>query len=53
MIDKEFNKKLMKYNLIMMKAQLDYILSGEWRKDHGADTERRDRKEDEGDTLQQ
>ena len=53
MIDKEFIKKLTRYNFQMMNAPLDYILSGEWRKDHGADTERRDREKDEGDTLQQ
>ena len=45
--------ELMARNLKMMNAQLDYILSGEWRKDHGADSERHDREENEGDTLQQ
>ena len=48
MTDKEFNKKLMLYNLKMMNAQLDWILSGEWRKADGSDNERTDREKDEG-----
>lgn len=52
MIDKEFNKKLMKYNLKMMNAHLDWILSGEWRKTNGNDSERPHREENERDTLQ-
>lgn len=51
--DKEFSKKLMLYNLKMMNAHLDWILSGEWRKADGNDSERHDREKDEGNTLQQ
>lgn len=52
MIDKEFNKKMMLYNLKMMNAHLDWILSGEWRKANGNDSERLYREKDERDTLQ-
>lgn len=36
-----------------MNEHLDWILSGEWRKTNGNDSERLHREKDEGDTLQQ